>query len=76
MNKYTFLANSTTGNLFLTSIWYQNIFLILKSKMAGKFGYNFFQAKQNLIPLQSGMNATVNMTIAECLALNDNHKLQ
>ena len=36
----------------------------------------FFQAKQNLIPLQGGMNATVNMPINECIALNNNHKLQ
>ena len=38
MNKYTFLANSTTRNPFLTSIWYKNTFLTLKSKMADKFG--------------------------------------
>ena len=38
MNKYTFLANSTTRNLFLTSIWYKNTFLTLKSRMADKFG--------------------------------------
>ena len=36
----------------------------------------FFQAKQNLIPLQGGMNASVNMTVDECRALNKNHKLQ
>ena len=36
----------------------------------------YFEAKQNLIPLQGGMNATVNMTIDECIALNSNHKLQ
>ena len=38
MNKYTFLGNSTTRNPFLTSIWYQNTFLTLKSKIADKFG--------------------------------------
>ena len=36
----------------------------------------FFQAKQNLIPLQGGMNSTVNIIIDECIALNNNLKLQ